>query len=315
MSATQTWPSLRLDDWTKTRETLHMWLQIVGKIELVTTSLINHWWNVSFEVSARGLRTRLMHDRDRQFDAEFDFVDHQLVFRAVDGKTASVALESRSVADFYDAVNAALAELTVECRIFTTPNEVSPAIPFPDNTEVHPYDEAAANTFWRQLVQMERVFSYWRSGFAGKDSPVQVFWGSLDLACARYSGRPAPPHEGAPPNCPQFVMNEAEDRENASAGYWPGGGGEGIFYAYTYPEPDGYRTAQVSVGTFDDELGEWILPYETVRTAADPDQMLLTFLNETYAVAADLAHWDRHLFDVDPHRLDKHYAALRQPSQ
>ncbi|GAA1480178.1 DUF5996 family protein [Gordonia sinesedis] len=312
MSPTPAWPALRLDDWSKTRETLHMWLQIIGKIELVSTSLINHWWNVTYEVSARGLRTRLMHDRLRQFDAEFDFVNDELVFRVADGTSASVPLTSQSVADFYAAVNAAMAQLSIECRIFERPNEVTPAIPFPEDTELHTYDAAAAHTYWQQLLHMERVFSYWRACFAGKDSPVQVFWGSMDLSCARYSGRPAPPHNGSPPNCPQWVMNEAEDRENASAGYWPGGSEEGSFYAYTYPEPDGYRTAKVSVGYFDDTLGEWILPYETVRTADDPDATLLTFLNETYSAAADLAKWDRKLFDVDPHRFDKHYAALRQ---
>jgi hypothetical protein len=305
MSANADWPELAVDSWTDTRETLHMWLQIVGKIELVSTPLINHWWNVTYEVSARGLRTGLMHQGARGFDAEFDFVDHKLVLRTTDGANRSVALEPRTVADFYTATMDALQSLHLHCVTPTIPNEVSPAVPFAEDTEHKSYDPEAATTFWRQLLAANRAFSLWRAGFAGKDSPVQLFWGSMDLSCVRFSGRGAPPYKGTPPpSCPPWVMQEAESRENSSAGFWPGGSTEGSFYAYAYPVPAGYDRGALSAGHYDRELGEFILPYHDVRTSDDPDKTLLTFLNETYGLAADLGKWDRELLDVDPHRLD-----------
>lgn len=305
MTDTTTWPALRVDSWTDTRETLHMWLQIVGKIELSSTTLINHWWNVTYEVSARGLRTRLMHNRGRTVDAEFDFIDHELVLRTTDGGRRAIDLRPRTVADFYEATMAALAELHLDCIIVARPNEVAPSVPFAEDTEHHSYDPEAAHAFWRQLVAVTGVFEYWRAGFAGKDSPVQLFWGSMDLSVVRYSGRVAPEWEGTPPpSCPGWVMREAESRQNASAGFWAGGSAEGSFYAYANPTPAGYDQGTVSVGRFDKDLGEWILPYEQVRTSADPEKTLLTFLNETYAIAADLAEWDRKILDVNPNRLD-----------
>jgi hypothetical protein len=301
----QHWPQLTVDSWTDTRETLHMWLQIVGKIQMVSTPLLNHWWNVAYEVSARGLRTRLMHEGQHGFDAEFDFLDHQLVLRGTDGATRTVALEPRTVADFYAATMDALQSLHLECVIVPSPNEVSPAVPFAQDTEHKSYDAQAVTTYWQQLRAINRVFWLWRAGFAGKDSPVQLFWGSMDLSVVRYSGRMAPPHEGAgPPSCPPWVMAEAESRENASAGFWSGGSAEGSFYAYAYPAPDGYAEGTVSAGHYDTELGEWILPYEDARTSEHPDRTLLTFLDETYGLAADLGKWDRKVLDVNPHRLD-----------
>lgn len=303
--ATQTWPALAIDSWTDTRETLHMWLQIVGKIQLSSSPLVNHWWNVAFEVSARGLRTRLMHQGGRTFDAEFDFVDHQLLLRTTDRQSRTVALTPRTVADFYDETMDALASLSLKGLIVPSPNEVAPAIPFAEDTEHKSYDAEAAATWWQQLLSINEVFYDWRAGFAGKDSPVQLFWGSMDLSVVRYSGRLAPPHHGGgPPACPPWVMKEAESRENASAGFWPGGSEEGTFYAYAYPAPEGYDGGEVSVGTFDTSLGEWVLPYADVRKSADPHQTLTTFLNETYGLAADLGKWDRHLLEVDRHRLD-----------
>lgn len=300
------WPKLRVDDWTDTRETLHMWLQIVGKIQMVSTPLVNHWWNVTFEVSARGLRTRLLRTPTTAFDMEFDFVDHQLVLRSTSGATATVALEPKTVAEFFAQTQAALAQVGGECLILASPNEVSPAIPFAQDITHKSYDAAAVTAFWGQLVSIEQVFSAWRSSFAGKDSPVQLFWGSLDLSITRYSGRGAPPHTGAPANCPPWVMTEAESRENAAAGFWAGGSAEGTFYAYAYPEPAGYREGDLAPGRFDSKLGEWVLDYQDVRTSSDPDQTLLDFLNGTYALVADLASWDRSLLEVDPHRLDTH---------
>lgn len=304
-TANPAWPALTVDSWTDTRTSLHMWLQIVGKIQNVSTQLVNHWWNVTYEVSARGLRSRLMHSGDRGFDAEFDFVDHQLVLRSAAGGTQSVALKPRTVADFYAATLDALSALHLDCVIVASPNEVSPAIPFAQDTQDRAYDAASVETWWRQLLAVNRVFEEWRGGFAGKDSPVQLFWGSMDLSCVRYSGREAPPWKGTPPpSCPAWVMQEAESRENSSAGFWAGGSDEGSFYAYCYPAPDGYAQGKVSVGHFDESMGEWILPYADVRTSADPAGTLLTFLNETYAVGADLGHWDRATLEVDPHRLD-----------
>lgn len=298
------WPALRVDDWTSTRDLLHMWLQIVGKVEMVSTSLINHWWNVSYEISARGFRTRLMHGVADSFDIEFDFVDSQLVVRSTSGKRHTVPLVSGSVATFWHQLEEALEDLSLGCSIVPTPNEVPDAVAFPTDTTHRDYDPQAALTFWRQIVSMEPAFALWRSGFIGKDSPVQLFWGSLDLSVTRFSGRSAPAHQGNPPNCPPWVMAEAESRENAAVGFWPGGSTEGTFYAYLYPEPKGYRDAKLSVGHFDTDLGEWVLPYEDVRTSADPDKILLQFLNETYALGADNAGWDRADLEVDPHRLD-----------
>lgn len=298
------WPKLVVDDWTSTRDLLHMWLQIVGKVEMVSTSLINHWWNVSYEISARGFRTRLMHGDSDSFDAEFDFIDSQLVVRSTSGKKHTIALESGSVSDFWHRLEESLDDLALGCSIVPMPNEVPHSVPFPDDTTHRDYDAEAALTFWRQIVSMEPAFAAWRSGFIGKDSPVQLFWGSLDLSVTRFSGRSAPPHTGNPPNCPPWVMAEAESRENAAAGFWPGGSAEGSFYAYMYPAPKGYSDAKLSVGTYDDTLGEWILPYEDVRTSSDPDKMLLAFLNATYELGADAAGWDRDNLEVNPHRLD-----------
>lgn len=315
MSTTDTgWPALRVDDWTATREYLHLQLQIVGKIQLVSTELTNHWWNVSFEVSARGLTTRLLRASDHWFDAEFDLVDHVLVLRDTTGGIEKVALDAPSVANFYADVMTACRRLGADCTIYAAPNEMSTAVPFAEDTTRREYDADAAHTFWRQLLHADRVFTLWRAGFAGKASPVQLFWGSMDLSSTRYSGRAAPPHPSAPPHCPSWVMIEAESRENAAAGFWPGGSEEGSFYAYAYPEPTGYRSGALSVGHFDSSLGEWILPYQAVRTSADPAGTLLTFLNETYSRAADLADWDRKLFDVDPNRLEKFRRPLQHPN-
>lgn len=306
MPTNERWPSLTVDSWSDTRETLHMWLQVVGKVQMVSTPLLNHWWNVTFAVSPRGLRTRTMYCSGQPFDAEFDFVADELVIRTAKSDER-VPLEPQSVATFYGRTRDALSALGLSADIWPAPNEIDPAIPFAQDTEQRAYDPDAVRTWWQQLLSISRVFTIWRAGFAGKDSPVELFWGSMDLSCIRYSGRPAPLPTGSHiPNCPPWVMQEAEFRENSSAGFWAGGSAEGSFYAYCYPQPDGYTEATGSVGTFDADLGEWILPYEQVRTSDDPDALLLTFLEQTYGLAADLGHWDRALLDVDPHRLDKH---------
>ncbi|QEO15058.1 hypothetical protein FLP10_12005 [Agromyces intestinalis] len=269
------WPALRVDDWTATRETLHLWLQVVGKVELASTVLVNHWWNVAYEVSARGLRTRLMHALDRPFDAEFDFVDQVLVLRTGDGSTETIALRPRSVADFFAHVTQACARLGVPCTISARPNEVSPAIPFAEDTSDRAYDASAAHTFWQQLLRVERVFARWRAGFAGKASPVQLFWGSMDLSSTRFSGRLAPPPRVAPPNCPPWVMEEAESRENAAAGFWAG---RAHRFAGERVDPvDPLRVLawsecafadQVSVAVDDGELGQCRAAFEVVVVGA-----------------------------------------------
>lgn len=305
MTASDSWPELAVDSWQPTQRTLHMWLQVVGKVALTSSFLINHWWNASYSVSARGLRTGLLLGPDDRFEAEFDFIADELQLRTSSGGVAKVTLEPKSVATFYTETIDALHSLGLQTSIDARPNEVSPAIPFAENTEDTSYDADAVRTWWRQLESAERVMSYWRAGFGGMASPVMVFWGSMDLTATRFNGEPAPPHHGGnPPNCPGWVMQEAESQVNAAAGFWPGGSTEGSFYAYISPAPKGYDTGKVSVGSFDPVLGEWILPYEQVRTSANPQETLLTFLNETYALAADLGGWDRSRLDINPRRLD-----------
>jgi hypothetical protein len=298
------WPSLRVEDWTATRETLHMWCQVVGKVRLALSPLVNHWWQVTFYVTPRGLTTSSMPFGTGAVDAEFDFVDHRLVIRASNGGTRSVALEPKPVADFYAETMAAFAALGIEVRIQSTPNEVDPAIPFSEDHVHRSYDPGAAHLFWRQLVQANRVMGEFRSHFVGKVSPVHFFWGAMDLACTRFSGRSAPPHPGGAPNCGDWVMVEGYSRELSSCGFWPGGGEEGAFYAYAYPEPEGF--AQYPVGPdaafYSVENGQFLLPYEAVRSAADPDRTLSEFLHTSYRAAADPGGWDRVALEDHPDR-------------
>ena len=309
MDATQThdvWPSLRVDDWTDTRDTLHMWTQIVGKIRLVHAPLLNHWWQVTLYVSPRGLTTSSIPYGSSAFDIELDFVDHRLLVRSSDGNARTVALRPMPVAQFYAETMKALGELGIEADIQPRPNEVERAIPFAEDYEHASYDPVAAHLFWRQLLQAGRVIGEFRSSFVGKVSPVHFFWGAMDLACTRFSGRSAPRHPGGAPNCGDWVMAEGYSRELSSCGFWPGGAAEGAFYAYAYPEPDGF--ADYPVGPADafysKENGQFLLPYEAVRTAADPDQALMGFLRSTYGAAAERGGWDRAMLEDDPRRWD-----------
>jgi hypothetical protein len=289
------WPALTIGNWPDTRDTLHLWTQIVGKVRMALEPMTNHWWQVTLYVSARGLTTSLMHAGDRGLEAEFDFVAHQLVVRTTDGAARRVALEPRSVANFYAATMKALDELEIPVQIVRRPNEVVEAIPF-DEDEVHrSYDADAAHQFWIALVQMHRVLSVFRSRFVGKASPVHFFWGGADICTTRFSGRPAPKHRGGVPNCPDFVQEAAYSHEVSSCGYWPGGGDEGAFYAYAYPEPQGFADWPVepSGARYDQTFGEFVLPYELVRTAPRPDEALLRFFQTTYDAAAELGRWDR----------------------
>jgi hypothetical protein len=289
------WSALSVADWDDTRETLHRWTQVVGKVRLALEPMINHWWQVPLYVSARGLTTGLMPDDKRGVEIEFDFVDHILTIGTSDGERRELALEPRSVADFYRAVMSTLGDLGVDVAIMPRPVEIPDATPFPEDETHRSYDSDAVHRFWQQLLQAHRVMLQFRSEFIGKASPVHFFWGAADLATSRFSGRPAPMHRGGVPNCPDWVQQLAYSHEVSSCGFWPGGSEEGSFYAYIYPEPDGYRDAPISEAGayYDDTLGEFILPYAAVRTAPDPDEVLLGFFRSTYEAAADLAKWDR----------------------
>ena len=295
------WPALRVADWTPTRQTLHMWLQIVGKVRLALAPMVNHWWQVPFYVSARGLTTSAI-PGPPTFDVEFDLVDHQLRIRTIAGAVATVALEPKSVAEFYAQVMDALRRVGVDVRIWPRPVEVPEAIPFAENHTDASYDPEHVRAFWGQLLQASRVLTEFRSRFIGKVSPVHVFWGGLDLAVTRFSGRPAPRHPGGAPNVGDWVMVEGYSHELSSAGFWPGGAEEGAFYSYAYPEPAGFAEHSVPAGAYVKEAGQFLLPYETVRVAPDPDAILLDFLQATYEAAADNARWDRAALEDDPAR-------------
>ncbi len=294
------WPALSSSEWEPTRETLHRWTQIVGKIRMAYAPALNHWWHVALYVDARGLTTSLFPTPAGGLEMAFDFIDHQLVVRRTDGATRTIGLYPRSVADFYAETTGRLAELGVSPRIVPRPVEVVDATPFAEDTHHGAYDADAAQRFWRQLLDGSRVCSAFRSSFIGKASPVHFFWGSFDLAVTRFSGRTAPRHPGGAPNCPDWVMREAYSQEVSSAGFWPGGPREGASYSYAYPEPDGYRDAVLgpTEASYDEQLGEFVLPYTAVRTAADPDGTLAAFLQTTYAAAADRAGWDRAALEV-----------------
>jgi hypothetical protein len=295
MPAPSPWPEIPVADWIDTRDTFQLWTQIVGKVKMANTPVTSHWWNVVLFVSARGLTTGLVPHGRRGFQIDFDLVDHRLDIATTDGARRSLALEPRSVAAFHHEVMVVLDDLGLVTPIWTMPVEIPGAVPFDTDEGHHAYDADAIHRFWLALVQMDRVFGQFRSRFVGKVSPVHLFWGALDLAVTRFSGRPAPLHPGGAPNCGPHVMWEAYSHEVSSAGYWPGPDGEGVFYSYAYPDPEGYRATPVepAEASWSDALGEFVLPYTAVRTAADPDATLLTFLQSTYEAAATTADWDR----------------------
>jgi hypothetical protein len=295
MPAPSPWPEIPVADWIDTRDTFQLWTQIVGKVKMANTPVASHWWNVVLFVSARGLTTGLVPHGRRGFQIDFDLVDHRLDIATTDGARRSLALEPRSVAAFHHEVMVVLDDLGLVTPIWTMPVEIPGAVPFDTDEGHHAYDADAVHRFWLALVQMDRVFGQFRSRFVGKVSPVHLFWGALDLAVTRFSGRPAPLHPGGAPNCGPQVMWEAYSHEVSSAGYWPGPDGEGVFYSYAYPDPDGYRDKPVepAEASWSDALAEFVLPYTAVRTAADPDATLLAFLQSTYEAAAATADWDR----------------------
>jgi hypothetical protein len=289
------WPALPLAHWHDTRDTLHLWTQIVGKTRLALAPHVNQWWQVTLYVNAVGLTTSLMPadgsrttGDGRGLEIVFNFVEHILELRTSDGGRRTLELSPRSVADFYAEYRARLGELGVEVVINPMPAEIAGAVPFDTDHEHTAYDRAAVHDFWRSLVSAHRVLSRFRGEFTGKASPVHFFWGGFDLAVTRFSGRPAPPYPGGIPHCTDWVMVEAYRQEVSSCGYWPGGADEGIFYAYAYPEPDGFRHAATGVDAarFDPDLAEFVLPYADIRAADDPDELILNFLEHTHRAAS-----------------------------
>jgi hypothetical protein len=290
------WPELSYPRWRKTVATLQLWTQIVGKFRLSLTPWINHSWQVPLYVTARGLGTGPVPFGHELLEMEFDFINHRLLIRASDGNERMMALEPRSVADFYGRVVDLLSGIGVANSINQRPNEVADPIVFSSDRTHADYDAAAAHRFWRALIQVDRVLKQFRSGFLGKVSPVHFFWGSFDLAVTRFSGRNAPRHAGGVPGLPDAVVREAYSHEVSSAGFWPGNDAFPVasFYSYAYPEPEGFRDWPIADGAhYEAALGEFILPYERVRSASDPDALLLEFLATTYAAAAERGGWDR----------------------
>jgi hypothetical protein len=297
MERTQaSWPDLTYSTWRETAATVHLYTQIVGKIRLVLTPWVNHSWQVPLYVTARGLGTSPIPNGAGIFEIEFDFVGHRLVVRTSAGGEQALPLRPRPVADFYREALQLLGDMGVSVAINETPNEIRDPVRFPDDRIHGAYDAAAVHRFWRALVRADSVFKLFRSGFIGKVSPVHFFWGSFDLAVTRFSGRPAPVHPGGVPHLPDAVAREAYSHEVSSAGFWPGADAfpRAAFYSYAYPEPSGFRERAVTPGAcFEATLGEFILPYDVVATAPDPEALLLDFLSATYAAAAETGRWDR----------------------
>jgi Family of unknown function (DUF5996) len=286
------WPSLPLSEWQDTYATLHRWAQIVGKLRLAQAPLINHWWQVPLYVTSRGLTTSPIPHGTRTFQIDFDFTSHCLRIQTSDGALDSIALQPRTVADFHALLMDRLRSLGLGVRIWTMPVEIANPVRFEADRDHGAYGPDYANRFWRILVQADRVFTMFRARFIGKVSPVHFFWGSFDLAVTRFSGRPAPPQPDA-----DQMTREAYSHEVSSCGFWPGGDGieEPAFYSYAFPEPPGFPEAAVrpAAAFYSRELGQFILPYDEIRRAGAPDEVLLDFLQSTYEAAASLGHWER----------------------
>jgi hypothetical protein len=288
----EVWPALPLAEWSATRDTLHMWTQMVGKLRLALSPRLNHWWEVPLYVSARGLTTSAVPYRPGVFEVEFDFISHVLRFTTSRNETKTIALAPRSVADFYREFKAALVALGIEAKIWPMPVEIPNPIRFDQDTVHASYDPVYANRFWRILVTVDEICKEFRARFIGKASPVHFFWGSGDLAATRFSGRRAPERPGA-----DAMTREAYSHEASSVGWWPGNGGfdAPMFYAYAAPEPPGFRESKIrpAQANYNAQIGEFLLPYDTVRNSADPAGLLMDFFQSTYESAANLGNWDR----------------------
>lgn len=291
------WPALPLNEWIDTRDTLHLWLQIVGKVRLTQTPQVNHSWHTTLYVTSRGLTTSPIPHGDRTFQIDLDLIAHRLVIADNDGGLGGFPLEPQSVATFYRRLMSELDRMQLAVRIFATPNEIPDPLPFASDETHRAYDGDAVNRFWRILVQADRVMKAFRSRFIGKCSPVHLFWGAMDLAVTRFSGRVAPPHPGGIPNLPDRITREAYSHEVSSCGFWAGTPPVDYpaFYAYAYPEPPGFAAARVrpSQAFYSADLHEFILPYDVVRNSATPDETLFAFLQSTYEAAANPGAWDR----------------------
>jgi hypothetical protein len=298
------WPELPLAAWRETCATLHLWTQVIGKIRLMRTPWLNHSWHIALYVTPRGLTTSPIPDGPRTFQIDLDFIDHALKISTSDGAERQFAVAGQSVASFYAAIMAALAELGIHIAIDETPNELPEPIRFSQDNLHASYDPDAVRRFLQILVNTDRVFKQFRTSFLGKASPVHFFWGSFDLAVTRFSGRRAPRHPGGVPHLSDDVVCEAYSHEVSSAGFWPGSGAIDYpaFYSYAYPEPAGFRATKVrpEAAFFSEAVGEFILPYDAVRTAANPDAALLDFLRSTYEAAANAAKWDRDALECAP---------------
>jgi hypothetical protein len=292
------WPDLSGEDWRPTVATLHRWVQIVGKTRLRLSPFQNHWWHCTLYVTPRGVTTSAMPYGNGNVEVEFDFLNDRLVASMSDGRVREMRLAGRSVADFYRDYCALLGALDVHVRIWPRPNELADATPFAEDRQHAGYDGDAARRWWRALIQADRALKRFRGTFLGKSSPSQLWWGALDLAATRYSGRRAPPHPGGIPNCPTYVMREGYSHECISAGWWAGTPGAPVstpsFYAYVYPEPEGFSSARVEpdAAAYSTELREWILHYDAVRASPDPDATVARFLESTYDAAATACGWD-----------------------
>jgi hypothetical protein len=301
-SFSEVWPALPQAAWSDTCATLQLWMQIVGKVRLELVPPLNHTWNVTLYPTIRGVTTGPMAYGRRMLQIDFDFLDHHLVIAASDGEQRTIALEPMTVAVFYRLLMGALDDLGTSVKIWHMPMEVADPIPFEQDQTHRSYDPEFAQRFWRILLQTTRVFTAFRARFIGKVSPIHLFWGAMDLACTRFSGRPAPEHPSMP-GLPDRVTRDAYSHEVSSCGFWPGAPGmEAMFYSYAYPEPAGYKEYAIGPETasFDKNFGEFVLPYEAMRQSADPDAALLEFLQTTYEAAANLAKWDRAALEAEP---------------
>jgi hypothetical protein len=296
-TSSEHWPPLEFAEWKNTCATLHMWTQVIGKIRLVLAPWTNHSWHVTLYLTARGLTTSPIPHGSQTFEIRFDFIDHEARILKNDGAIRIIKLQPQTVKKFYEVVMNEMNALELPVTINTTPNEITDAIPF-ERDEIHrAYNPEQANRFWRVLVQADRVFKEFRSRFCGKCSPVHFFWGSFDLAVTRFSGRPAPPHPGGVPHLPDAIAREAYSQEVSSLGFWPGNEAmpQALFYSYAYPEPKGFADAKIGPAgaSYNSQLHEFVLPYETMRAMTSPDEALLEFAQSTYDAASTLAKWDR----------------------
>jgi Family of unknown function (DUF5996) len=307
-SNSDAWPEIPLAEWEDTRATLHLWSQVLGKIKVRRAPLVNHWWNVALQLTSRGWTTGPIPCGVRAFDLEMDFIDHRVVLSTSEGERRAVEMRPRTVADFYRTACAACDELDLTTPIRTVPSEIEDGIPFEHDETHRAYDPDAAQRFFRATLSAHRVLQEFRARFVGKCSPVHFFWGSFDLTVTRFSGRRAAAPTRAMPGYPRWANAEAYSHECCSAGFWPGQGlGEPAFYSYAFPEPDGYAAARVApeAAAYNEDFGQFLLPYDAVRTAPDPDAALLAFLQSSYEAAADHADWPRKDLERAPGEIDR----------